>query len=71
MNNDPLPSLLYRLNQNTLALTSAIEEISLWIEQQGTEGIAETVTAYLKVVTDNSNVIADSLAELAVKDARY
>lgn len=71
MNNDPLPSLLYRLNQNTLALTSAIQEINRWIEAQGTEGIAEAVTAHLKVVTDNSNVIADSLAELAVKDAKY
>jgi hypothetical protein len=33
MPDDPTPALLYRLNQNIMALGSAIEEIGIWIGQ--------------------------------------
>jgi hypothetical protein len=71
MTPDTLPSLLYRLNQNTHAVASAIEEIARWIDQQDPGVMSDVLTRHLQVLADNSEVIADSLAELSVKDAKY
>jgi hypothetical protein len=34
-NSDLLPSLLFKINQNQLALEAAITELTLWVEQRG------------------------------------
>jgi hypothetical protein len=34
-NSDLLPSLLFKINQNQLALEAAIMELTLWVEQRG------------------------------------
>ncbi len=34
-NADLLPSLLFKINQNQLALEAAIMELTLWVEQRG------------------------------------
>ncbi|MNG29413.1 hypothetical protein D3C84_1148360 [compost metagenome] len=39
------PALLYRINQNVMALGSAIEEIDIWIDQRGSaESQAESTS---------------------------
>jgi hypothetical protein len=35
LNSDLLPSLLFKINQNQLALEAAILELTLWVEQHG------------------------------------
>ncbi|WP_322618054.1 hypothetical protein [Pseudomonas sp. BIC9C] len=39
-NADLLPSLLYKINQNQLALEAAIMELTLWVEQRGSGDVA-------------------------------
>lgn len=34
-NSDLLPSLLFKINQNQLALEAAVMELTLWVEQRG------------------------------------
>jgi hypothetical protein len=34
-NSDLLPSLLFKINENQLALEAAIMELSNWVEQRG------------------------------------
>ncbi|MDR6925885.1 hypothetical protein J2Y56_001921 [Pseudomonas sp. BE134] len=42
-NADLLPSLLFKINQNQLALEAAIMELTLWVEQRGSAEIAGNV----------------------------
>lgn len=37
-----LPSLLFNINQNQLALEAAIMELTLWVEQRGSGGEPKT-----------------------------
>jgi hypothetical protein len=39
-NSDLLPSLLFKINQNQLALEAAVMELTLWIEQRGSGAVA-------------------------------
>ncbi len=38
-NEDLLPSLLFKINQNQLALEAAIMELTLWVEQHGSSEV--------------------------------
>jgi hypothetical protein len=38
-NEDLLPSLLYKINQNQLALEAAIMGLTLWVEEHGSGGL--------------------------------
>lgn len=38
-NSDLLPSLLFKLNENQLALEAAIMELSNWVERRVAEGL--------------------------------
>ncbi|MGP9823793.1 hypothetical protein ACT048_04860 [Ectopseudomonas khazarica] len=64
---EPLIALLYRLNQNQNALGAAIEELAIWVEQRGSTEAANKVKQHLQVLVENSDVIADALAELIAK----
>ena len=46
-NSDLLPSLLYKINENQLALEAAIMELSNWVEQQGSSDVADNVRGAL------------------------
>lgn len=46
-NLDLLPSLLYEIKENQLALEAAIMELSNWIEQRGSAEVAENVRGAL------------------------
>jgi hypothetical protein len=47
---DPTPALLYRLNQNIMALGCAIEEIGIWIDQRGSTDVSGRITAHLDIL---------------------
>lgn len=55
MPDDPIPALLYRLNQNIMALDSAAEEISIWIDQRGSSEFYDRISEQLEVLADNSD----------------
>jgi hypothetical protein len=42
-NSDLLPSLLFKINENQLALEAAMMELTLWVEQRGSADVAENV----------------------------
>ena len=67
MPNDPTPALLYRLNQNIMALGSAVEEISIWIDQRGSTDTYERVSEHLEVLADNADTIAELMADLIAR----
>lgn len=61
---DPLPALLYRLSLNQNALGAAIEELAVWVEQRGSVDTAQRVRLHLDALIENSDFIAEALAEL-------
>jgi len=67
MPDDPTPALLYRLNQNIMALGCAIEEISIWIDQRGSTDTYDRVNEHLEVLADNSDSIAELMADLIAR----
>lgn len=67
MPDDPTPALLYRINQNIMALGCAIEEISVWIDQRGSTDTYIRISEHLEVLADNSDAIAELMADLAAR----
>ncbi|GAB6405564.1 MULTISPECIES: hypothetical protein [unclassified Pseudomonas] len=63
-NADLLPSLLFKINQNQLALEAAIMELSLWIEQRGSTEVAGNVRGALDTISMNEEFINMTLAVL-------
>jgi hypothetical protein len=61
---DPLPSLLYKLNENQLALEAAIMEISNWVEHRGAAEVADNVRGALDTIDKNEEFIKLTLAVL-------
>jgi len=63
-NSDLLPSLLFKINENQLALEAAILELSNWIEQQGAAEVADNVRGALDTIDKNEEFIKLTLAVL-------
>jgi len=63
-NSDLLPSLLYKLNENQLALEAAIMELSNWVEQRGSADVADNVRIALEAIDKNEDFIKMTLAVL-------
>jgi hypothetical protein len=63
-NSDLLPSLLYKINQNQLALEAAIMELTLWVEQRGSAEVAGNVRGALDTISRNEEFINMTLAVL-------
>ncbi|MBV7510067.1 hypothetical protein [Pseudomonas sp. PDM25] len=61
---DLLPSLLYKINQNQLALEAAIMELTLWGEQRGSADVAGNVRDALDTISKNEEFISMTLAVL-------
>ena len=61
-NSDLLPSLLYKLNENQLALEAAIMELSNWVEQHGAADVADNVRGALDTIDKNEEFIKMTLA---------
>lgn len=67
-NSDLLPSLLFKINENQLALEAAIMELTLWIEQRGSADVAENVRSSLAALDRNEEFIKMTLAVLLTPD---
>ncbi|MEB0228475.1 hypothetical protein [Pseudomonas sp. 10S4] len=61
-NSDLLPSLLYKINENQLALEAAILELSNWVEARGSADVAENVRGALDTIEKNEEFIKMTLA---------
>ncbi|WP_223504534.1 hypothetical protein [Pseudomonas sp. BF-R-24] len=61
-NSDLLPSLLFKLNENQLALEAAILELSNWVEQRGSTDVADNVRGALEAIDKNEEFIKMTLA---------
>ena len=63
-NSDLLPSLLYKINENQLALEAAIMELTNWVEQRGSVEVADNVRGALEAIDRNEEFITMTLAVL-------
>ena len=63
-NSDLLPSLLFKINQNQLALEAAIMELTLWVEQRGSGEGGGNVRGALETISKNEEFITMTLAML-------
>ncbi|CAI8770672.1 hypothetical protein [Pseudomonas serbica] len=63
-NSDLLPSLLFKINQNQLALEAAIMELSNWVEAQGSADVADNVRGAMDTIDKNEEFIKLTLAVL-------
>lgn len=63
-NFDLLPSLLFKLNENQLALEAAVLELSNWVEQRGAADVADNVRGALNTIDKNEEFIKLTLAVL-------
>jgi len=61
-NSDLLPSLLFKINENQLALEAAIMELTLWVEQRGAADVADNVRGALDAIDRNEEFIKMTLA---------
>lgn len=61
---DLLPALLYRLNQNQLAIGSAVEELAIWIDQRGSTEVADRVREHLAALEQNAEFISSAIVDL-------
>jgi hypothetical protein len=59
---DLLPSLLFKINENQLALEAAIMELSNWVEARGSADVAENVRGALDTIDRNEEFIKMTLA---------
>ena len=67
-NSDLLPSLLYKINENQLALEAAIMELTLWVEQRGSAEVAGNIRGALQTIDKNEEFIKMTLAVLMTPD---
>ena len=61
-NSDLLTSLLYKINENQLALEAAILELTLWVEQRGAIEVGENIRGALQTIDKNEEFIKMTLA---------
>jgi len=61
---DLLPSLLFKINENHLALEAAIIELTIWVEQRVSCEIASNVRGALQAIDRNEEFIKMVLALL-------
>jgi hypothetical protein len=59
---DLLPSLLFKINENQLALEAAIMELTLWVEQRGAADVADNVRSALDAIDRKEELIKMTLA---------
>lgn len=63
-NSDLLPSPLFKINENKLALEAAIIELTLLVERQGSTKAGNNVRSALEVIDRNEEFIKLTLAVL-------
>lgn len=68
LNSDLLPSLLFKINENQLALEAAILELSNWVEQHGCAEVGDNVRGALEAIDKNEEFIKMTLALMMTPD---
>ena len=63
-NSDLLPTLLFKINQNQIALEAAIMELTLWVEQRDAGAVGGNVRGALATINRNEEFINMTLAVL-------
>lgn len=63
-NSDLLPSLLFKINENQLALEAAAMEPALWVEQRGATEVGGSVRGAPQTIYKNEEFIKITLAVL-------
>jgi len=63
-NSDLLPTLLFKINENQLALEAAIMELSNWVKARGSADVADNVRGALYTIDKNEEFIKLTLAVL-------
>ena len=63
-NSDLLPALLFKINENQLALEASIMELTNWVEQLGAAEVADNVRGALVAIDRNEEFIKMTLAVL-------
>lgn len=63
-NSDLLSTLLFKINQNQIALEGALMELTLWVEQHGPSEVGGNVRGALQTISKNEEFIAITLAVL-------
>ncbi|EXF95823.1 hypothetical protein HK44_020825 [Pseudomonas fluorescens HK44] len=59
-----LPDVLERIYDNQLALEAAVMELTLWVEQRGSQEVGDNVRGALEAVGENAGHIKQGLAKL-------
>lgn len=67
-NSDLLPSLLFKIHENQLALEAAIMELSNWVEARGLADVADNVRGALNTIDRNEEFIKLTLAILMAQE---
>ena len=67
-NSDLLPSLLFKIHENQLALEAAIMELSNWVEARGSADIADNVRGALLAIDRNEEFIKVTLGVMMTPD---
>lgn len=61
-----MTQLISKLDTNQMALQAALEEVSLWIRQRGSQDITGNINGALDTLNQNAEFIAKGIAELTV-----
>lgn len=61
-NSDLLPSLLFKINENQLALEAAIMELKIWVERRAATEVGGNVRGALETIDKNEEFIKMTLA---------
>ncbi|UVM59103.1 hypothetical protein [Pseudomonas sp. B21-010] len=63
-NNDLISSLLFRFNENQIAIAAAVEELASCVDKLGHEGVADNVRNTLTTLDLNLEHITRGIADL-------
>lgn len=62
--NELISSLLFRLNENQLAIAAAVEQLAQWVDQRGHTEVADNVRETLTTLDVNLEHITRGIAQL-------
>ncbi|UVJ45747.1 hypothetical protein NVV94_09465 [Pseudomonas sp. LS1212] len=62
--NELISSLLFRLNENQLAIAAAVEQLAQWLDQRGHTEVADNVRETLTTLDANLEHITRGIAQL-------
>jgi hypothetical protein len=67
-NSDLLASMLFKINENQLALEAAIMELTNWVEKRGSAEVADNIRSALAAIDRNEEFINMTLAVMMASE---